>query len=88
MLHTGGHGIPFRGTPNQAMAANNQIAAIDPHRFPSPDEAVRLFEEDGGHLTHFSDFGEDPLRDDPSRVQTREAAFYERYPSLILSYME
>ena len=80
MVHAGSHGTPSRGTPSQAMAANNQIASIDPHRVPSADEAVRQFEEDGGHLTHFSSFGEDPLSSDPSRVRNREAAFHHRYP--------
>ncbi len=63
------------------MASNNQIARVDPRLIPSPEEAVRQYEEAGGHITHFSGFGEDPLASNISLVHQREAEFYQRYPN-------
>ena len=37
------------------------------------------FEENGGHLTIFSSFGEDPLQGNPYLVAQRETEFYRRY---------
>ena len=37
------------------------------------------FEENGGHLTIFSSFGEDPLQRNPYLVAQREMEFYRRY---------
>ena len=54
-------GCPSRGTPNHLMASNSHTARIDPHLIPLPEEVVRQYEQAGGHITHFSGFGEDPL---------------------------
>ena len=43
------------------MGINIQAACISPQLIPSPEEAVRQYEEAGGHITHFRGFGEDPL---------------------------
>ena len=63
------------------MASNNQVARIDPQELPSPEEALRLYEEAGGNLTHFSRFGEDPLRNDNTHLQQRSSEFHQRYPA-------
>lgn len=66
--------------PNCAMMSNNHAAKIDPQNILSSEEAVKLFEEDGGHLTYFRDFGVDPLSGD-EKVTMREATFHARYPT-------
>ena len=63
------------------MASNNQVARIASQVIPSPEEAIKLFEEAGGSLTHFSVFGADPLGDDVIRKQQREVQFHQGYPS-------
>ena len=63
------------------MTANNCVARIESYQLPSPEEAVKMFEDEGGHLTHFSEFGQDPLRDDAVRLHNRETTFFSRYPT-------
>ena len=43
------------------MAQNNQTKPIDNSMAPVADEAGRHYEENGGRLTLFSEFGQDPL---------------------------
>ena len=71
---------PSCGTPNHLMASNNHTARIDPHLIPLPEEAVRQYEQAGGHITHFSGFGEDPLVNVILSHQ-HEAKFHQRYPN-------
>ena len=73
-------GCPSRGTPNQLMVSNNQVALVNPQIIPSPEEAVNKYEEAGGHITHFSGFGLDPLANDYSLFYCREIEFHQRYP--------
>ncbi len=67
--------------PNQAMLANSQVAKVDTHVIPTVHEAVQSFEQDGGHLTQFSLFGEDPLADCVSLLEQRTSQFYSRFSS-------
>ena len=71
---------PRRGIPNTLMERNNQAVHIDPHQLPSPDVAVQMFEANGGHLTIFSPFGNDPLKDHMRLAAEREEKFHEQYP--------
>lgn len=48
---------------------------------PTPEEAVSLFEGEGGSLTIFSPFGTDPLSDSPDLFQRRHAEFISRFPN-------
>ena len=41
---------------------------------------MRQYEEAGGHITHFSKFGEDPLVSDTILYHQREAEFHQTYP--------
>ena len=43
------------------MLNNNQAVKIDPRLLPDDESAIRDFEANGGQLTVFSCFGEDPL---------------------------
>ena len=63
------------------MESNSQVARVDPSLVPSPEDAVRQYEEAGGHLTHFSQFGSDPLVGDRHLIQEREVRFYQIYPN-------
>lgn len=79
-------GSPSRGTPNHLMASNNHTARIDPHLIPLPEEAVRQYEQAGGHITHFSGFGEDPLFNNTILSHQREVEFHQRYPNFDLFF--
>lgn len=63
------------------MDSNNQASIIDSHLIPTPEDAVRQYEEAGGRLTHFSEFGADPLANDAGLLHEREVIFQQRYPS-------
>ena len=74
LYHVGARpGCPSRGTPNQLMSSNNQVARIDPQIIPSVEDAIRQYNAAGGHITNFSVFGEDPLQNNASLIQQREA---------------
>jgi len=40
-----------RGVPNQLMLKNNKARMIDPRVIPTSDQAVQLYEQNGGRLT-------------------------------------
>ena len=63
------------------MESNNRTARVDTWLVPSPEDAVRQYEEAGGHLTHFSGFGEDPLANDTVLIHQRDAEFHQRFPN-------
>ncbi len=67
--------------PNRAMSTNNQVAKIDPHLIPTAHQAIRSFQGDGGHITRFSLFGEDPLASNDALVHQRNIEFNQRYHS-------
>ena len=62
------------------MLSNNQAIQIDSRLLPDKESAVHDFEENGGHLTTFSVYGEDPLEGSPYLVAQREMEFHRRYP--------
>ena len=47
------------------MISNNHAVQIDSCLLPDVESAVQEFEENGGHLTIFNSFGEDPLQRNP-----------------------
>jgi hypothetical protein len=51
-----------------------------------PCEAVRHFESCGGHLTVFSPFGEDPLKENPQMANERERQYSERFPDFSIFF--
>ena len=53
---------------------------IDSRLLPDKESAVHDFEENGGHLTTFSVFGEDPLEGSTYLFAQREMEFHRRYP--------
>ena len=62
------------------MDTNNRAARIDLQFVPLPEDAARQYKEAGGHLTHFSKFGDDPLESNAILVNLREEEFHHRYP--------
>ena len=75
-----------RGIPNQLMLKNNKARMIDPRVIPTSDQAVQLYEQNGGRLTEPVQFGRDPLECDAIKKTIREQAFQEKYPSLDLMF--
>jgi len=61
------------------MRRNSQTVPVDPQLLPEPDNAIQQFELYGGHLTLFSPFGRDPLRDRADLFSQREAEISEHY---------
>ena len=55
------------------MAQNNQSKQID--------EADRLYEANGGHLTLFNEFRRDQLTGNEQLITIRMERFYEQWPS-------
>jgi len=68
------------------MLKNNKARMIDPRVIPTSDQAVQLYEQNGGRLTEPVQFGRDPLECDAMKKTIREQAFQEKYPSLDLMF--
>jgi len=66
--------------PKHAMMENNCVAQVDSDVLPDVDSAVIKFESNGGQLTTFSSFGENPLRHNPVLISQREEQFYRQHP--------
>ena len=81
-------GWPSLGTPNHLIASNSHTARIDPYLIPLPEEAVRQYEHTGGHITHFSGFGEDPLINNAILSHQHEAGFHQRYPNFSIFFSQ
>ena len=62
------------------MLNNNQATQIDLRLIPDAASATQEFESNGGQLTLFSAFGEDPLQANPTLVAQRESEFFNVYP--------
>jgi len=60
------------------MLMDNRARKID---LPLSIHAVRMYEDNGGHITEESNCGTDPLAGDPEKSTIRERAFSEKYPS-------
>ena len=62
------------------MHTHNQVMPVDPSLVSDPEEAVQWFESHGGHLTLFSPFGQDPLKDRDDLMRASDKDFYDKYP--------
>lgn len=58
----------------------NQAVKIDSTLLPDGEIAVQVYKANGGQLTVFSCFGEDPLQGNPSLIALREAEFHRWFP--------
>ena len=68
-----------KAVPNLLMRQNNQAKAIEMSLIPDSDDAVRMYESHGGHITLFSDFGKDSLSERRDLINLREEMFLKRY---------
>ena len=57
------------------MLNNNQATQIDSRLIPNATSATQEFQSNGGQLTHFNAFGEDPLQANPTLLAPRESEF-------------
>ena len=64
---------PRRGVPNELIRSNDQAVRVEPQLVPEPRDAIQHFESLGGHLTLFSPFGEDPLKDRGDLISERQS---------------
>jgi len=63
-MYTGSRrGVSNQGSPRQMMMSNYQAMNINNTIIKDPSDLVKDFEDLGGHITEFTPFGEDPLRD-------------------------
>lgn len=74
------HAGTRKGVPIHTMLHGNQAVKIDPRLLPDAESAVRQFQSNGGQLTVFSCFSEDPLQGSPSLAAQRETEFHRRFP--------
>ncbi|XP_062499233.1 uncharacterized protein LOC134176583 [Corticium candelabrum] len=73
------HRIPKLGIPDKLMEENNMAKRLRPAQVPTAEEAVSLYEQSGGTLTLFGDFGIDPVED--HQQEQRLQMFQQRFPS-------
>ena len=72
---------PSGGIPNVLAVSRSNLTTLPMHYVPTTDQAIRLFIDNGGHLTLQSLFGVDPLSDFPQMQLLRERDFQSQYPS-------
>lgn len=75
-----------RGVPNQLQAAMDRTIKVSQTVVPSVKEAVRLYEQQGGHLTMWPYYATDPLSGSQSLSDTRWEAFHHHFPDYIKMY--
>lgn len=68
-----------RGIPNKIMMNNNCTSKVDPALLLTPEQAVKEYEDAGGSITLFSQFGVDPLLHYPTLIQQREMELLNHY---------
>ena len=62
------------------MRRNDRTVQVEPYLVPEPRDAVAQFESLGGHLTLFSPFGEDPLKDRADLISQKEREYFAQNP--------
>lgn len=73
-------GMPTH-VPNRVMQSCSRMARIDLQHLPNVSSAVTLYIQEGGTISDGSQFGNDALEGYPRKIQIREQAFTEKYPS-------
>jgi len=64
------------------QAQNDKTKPIDERLVPTRDEAVKLYEERGGQLTFWPEFGIDPLSDSAIMASRHSNEFNANFPNL------
>ena len=71
-----------KGHPNDLERDNNKAKPIPPDVLPTVEQAVELFEQDGGHLTIWPEFGFDPLASSEHLAKRRFDSFHQSFPNM------
>ena len=66
--------------PDVVMRRDNRVQRVV-GTIPSPAEAIRLYQEEGGQISDGASFGEDPLYGDVNKFTIRQQSFSTSYPS-------
>ena len=74
------------GVPNQLAHEHRNTTRLPDGVIPSVDDAVTMYEASGGHLSHESLFGVDPLLQHPQEQRYRIRDFHIRYNSFDAIY--
>ena len=83
------HRIPgMRGGVPNYLAAAPQTARIQANLLPSPSEAVRLHQNQGGRLSEEHSFGRDPLEGFLQLQRLRERDFFTLNPPMIIIFQD
>lgn len=64
----------------------NGTVQLQPSQIPNTSDAAHEYEELGGKLTKFSNYGEDILKDRQDLIQERERLFAVRYPDFAIFF--
>ncbi|KXJ27882.1 hypothetical protein AC249_AIPGENE2896 [Exaiptasia diaphana] len=72
------HSVPGKGEPKQLQKSKDNTKTISPSQLPTTEEAVQMYEEQGGALTYWPEFGEDPLTTEELQ-QERENNFHKSF---------
>ena len=62
-----------------SLIGKDYISKVDAALLPTPEEAAREYENAGGRLTIFNEFGIDPLHDHNHLIQQREYEFFSQF---------
>lgn len=71
-----------KGIPNERMQANNKACLLPTQNLlPSKEQAVALYESEGGNITLPELFGVDPIYENPRLKKLRFDSFVAAYPN-------
>ena len=74
--------IAVKGTPNDLQAQNEKREPITVGLVPTRDEAVKYYEDRGGQLTFWPEFGTDPLSGQDIIASRHSNEFNINFPNL------
>ena len=69
------------GVPNGLQSQQNGITLMSDSDIPQTSNVLAMYTSQGGQLTEFGMFGEDPLSSQPDLVSRRDHYFFSTHPS-------
>lgn len=67
--------------PDVVSQRTSRVHSVNPAMIPSVEDAVQMYTDAGGHITHDSSFGIDPLASSDALINQRETEFIRDYPT-------
>ena len=61
--------------PDVVSQRTSRVHSVNPAMIPSMEDAVQMYTDAGGHITHDSSFGIDPLASSDTLINQRETEF-------------